>query len=732
MNHDLNRKQSIVFFSDIVGYTLLMGRDEDQAFELMKQNLELHKKVLTAYHGLVIKELGDGILATFETAEEALNASFEIQKEWLKTNELKLRIGLHCGGIILDHGDVFGDAVNIASRVQSIGVPSCILFSSKVLEQIKPYSHFEYVSLGSFRLKNVAKELDIYALSNHPLAVPKRKEMISTIKFQEKEPWKFWVALSVAILLSILLIYSLVWNGYTWEKDKSVAVLPFETIGVIEGQDTYSKDVTEEIIDQLSEINDIKVISYSTVSYFTLGNINIDSIAKVLKVSTILRGSIQYLGEMTKVDVQLIDSEKNKNLWTESFTRNGKDLLTIQSEIAKEISRVLGISLTAKEEAEIGKVITSSPEAYEWYLKAKDHYAKYTLADMKIAAEYYKKAIEIDPNFTLAYAGLANSYAQFPSLSEDQSWYESSLEVSEIGLQIDPNNAELYKCRGNIYYNLGQINNAKRSYETALSSNPNYSPAIGNLATINFSMGNLSESLIGQKKSSSLNPINYKPYQIAGWIYRIFNQPKEALNWLNKSISLAEDPDTYSLIATVFISNDKIKDANELIPKTLTQEPNYKNFESAGFISFFSKKYPEAEQYYKKSILEHSDFEEDLYYVVPINYSFLLLNKGDKIIADSLLKKAIEIREKAISENNDDYNIRLDLAAAMAIKKQNQEALRYLRDAFDYGWRDLFFVTQNPIFYILKDDPTFEEIISLVQQEIEKENQLATSLNRSR
>lgn len=723
MKQALNRKQSIVYFSDIVGYTLLMGQNEDQAFELMKQNLELHKRILDRYNGTVIKELGDGILATFETASEALAASLEIQNEWIKTGKLKLRIGLHCGGIILDHGDVFGDAVNVASRVQSIGVPSCVLFSSKVLEQLPQISKLTHVSLGAFRLKNVAKKLEIYALSNTPLAIPKRKDMINTIKTQEKEPWKFWVGLGVAVLLSIFLIFSLLWNDYTWEKDKSVAVLPFEIIGVQDGQDIYSKDLTEEIINQLSEVNDIKVISYNTISEYTDSNINLDSLAKVLEVKTILRGTILYLKDMTKVDVQLIDIEENKNLWTESFNRSGKDLLSVQSEIAKEISRVLGISLSAKEEAEIGKVLTSYPEAFDWYLKAKEHYTQYDSENLQLAANYYRKAIAIDQNFTSAYAGLANSFAKLAEEGGEHSWNDSSLAISEIGLQIDPNNAELYKSRGNVYYNLGKIENAQNSFEKAVSLKANYSQAIGNLATIHFAKGNLSESLLGQLKSATLDPTNPYPYFTAGWIFRILNQNQEAIKWFDKALKLVNDPYIYSLKATAYIAENRVAEAMELLPQTQTSTPEYSNYESAGLIYFFTGNLPEAKTNYTYSIQNHADFTKDEYFVAPINLAYILMQNGEKLLADSLLNGAIKLRMDAIEGENNDYNIRLDLASAMAIKKLDSECLKYLQQAVDLGWRDLFFVTYNPIFDHMSVNSRFKDIIDQVQQKLNQEAQ---------
>ncbi|EAZ83265.1 tetratricopeptide repeat protein [Algoriphagus machipongonensis] len=712
MSSGLNKKLSVVFFSDIVGYTTLMGKDEDKAFELIKENLRIHTEVTAKYHGQVIKELGDGILATFETAEESLKASLEIQKYWIKNGNIQLRIGLHCGEIIFDHGDVFGDAVNVTARIQGIGIPSCIIFSRQILQLLPKNNSFTHNELGVFDLKNVEKDIDLFALTNPPCSAPTRKDLIKNIKFQDKSPWKFWVGMGVTITLILFLIYSLVWNNYTWEKDKSVAVLPFVNVDPKTPQDVYSKDITQEIISQLAEINDIKVISYSSIENITNPNLNLDSLAKILEVSTILKGSIQYLGDMTKVNVQFIDVEENKNLWTSSFTRSGQDLLRIQSVIAKEISRVLGIALSAKEEAEIGKVLTSSPEAYEWYLKAKEKYSEYNPESYKVAIEYFKKAKEIDPNFTLAYAGLADTYSQL-------SMFDSSNAVSEKGLLIDSNSAELYKTRGNTYYYLGQLENAKKSFEIAISIKPNYSEAIGNLATVNMIQGHLAEALLLQQKSTKLKPTSFIPFQISGWIYRILNHYDLALNWLEKANSIKFDPVTSEQIAYLYLEQGNREKAFESINLILKDSIHDLDFvySTVGLISFWSGEIEKSEEYFEKAILVNPEILNDPYNSasIPLAFAYQKSNQNEK--ADSLINNAISIRQKGGNEPiENDPIILFDLAQLEALKNNKTKALEYLNQAVEFGFRDDFHIINNPIFDNFRNDMMFKNIINNISQ----------------
>ena len=350
------------------------------------------------------------------------------------------------------------------------------------------------------------------------------------------------------------------------------------------------------------------------------------------------------------------------------------------------------------------------------------------------AAEYYKKAISIDRNFTMAYAGLADTYSQFAANTAETAWYDSSNIVTEKGLLIDPNSAELYKTRGNTFYYQGKLESAKKSFENATLIKPNYSEAIGNLATIDFSQGYLEDALNGQIRSASLNPNNQVPFRIAGWINRIIGNNTEALEWLKKSLNIAPNPVTYSLIGTAYISENRIEESKKLIPEILEKNPNTNGYESAGLINFFSKDFAQAKENYEKSILSFENFREDYYFTVPINYSYLLIQEGDNKTADSLLNNSIFIREEALSRGEKDANLLFDLACAYAAKKQTSQSLNYLNEAFENGWRDLFFIEYNPIFDYLRSNPEYRKIIQKISAEVEREkNKInATSLERSR
>jgi len=202
-----SRQLAAIVFTDIVGYTALMEQDEKKAFEILKKNLAIHQSVINEFRGRLIKEMGDGMLASFSTVSDALNASIQIQKHCNETSDYKLSIGIHQGEVVFQNGDVFGDAVNVASRIQSLGISGSVLISKKIADEIKNKSEFTTSSLGSFEFKNVNEPIEIFALTNQGLTVPRKSQLQGKLK-KGKQKRNLVVAVSIIFLLiSTSLVY---------------------------------------------------------------------------------------------------------------------------------------------------------------------------------------------------------------------------------------------------------------------------------------------------------------------------------------------------------------------------------------------------------------------------------------------------------------------------------------------------------------------------------------------
>lgn len=732
MNQELNRKLSVVYFSDIVGYTRLMGRNEDAAFRLMKKNLAAHTEIFGKHRGKIIKELGDGILAVFETVPEALSAALEIQQFCKKNGEFELRIGLHSGEVIFDHGDVFGDAVNLASRIQSVGTPSSILISEKVFQNIPTGLDFSATKLGAFSLKNVENEIELYALTNPPLAVPKRNEVLQNIKFQDRNLWKYWVGISAVFILAGYLIFSIFGDNRNWDdREKSIAVLPFENLSKNVDQDFFSDGLTSDVISQISKVNSLKVISKDAVREYKKDRPSLKEIAETLNVSTILIGSVQWNKDKIRIRVQLVDVSKDENLWEESFDRDSKDIFLVQTEIAREIAKALDANLSVEEQNQIGKAQTSSFSAYEMYLKGRDYYYKYDSATNLLAAETFKKAISIDPDYAMAYTGLADAYSQMSYFGLGMDWLDYSLEASSKALEIDPFLSEAYSSQGSAYYYKGRKDLSQVAFEKALVLNPNLSSAIGNLATVYFSNGQLDKSLQLQSRSAAINPKNYIPFQIAGWIYRILGNQVEAKKWFDQSLSIQKDPVTYEQYAYSYLSDNSTDEALGLLPKIFIEGTEYgsRHFEAAGLISFYSKNQEFAKENLQQSLDKNDAYDSDPYFPVPFFLAALIENKAE---AQKLIDIAIKIRIEAIEDGDRDYNLPLYISMGYMLKNQETEAINNLKLAYELGWRDYFMVENNMAFDSIRQNPEYRKLIATIKKDIEQMNEnLAASAQGS-
>lgn len=726
MSQDHNKKQSVVFFSDIVGYTRLMGKDEDRAFALMKKNSEVHTQILSKFRGQIIKELGDGILATFETVPEAIQASIEIQKQVQKMDDdVRIRIGLHCGEIIFDHGDVFGDAVNLTSRIQGIGIPSCLLISEKVQDLIPADSEFNTLKLGPFHLKNVEQAVQLYAVTNKPCSIPKRSEIIQNINYQEKTPWKFWTVLSITFILLAYLIYSIFWNQNIWEKEKSVAVLPFKNKLANSDQAFFAEGLTEDIISHVSKIGSIKVIDKLSVYEFENSTVPFDSIAQILDVTTLLLGEVTWTGDRIQISVQLVDPIDNKNLWMETYNREVQDIFKIQTEIASRIANILNSSLSTQEISQITKEQTTSFNAYQLFLEAKRLYDYYNKDSLYKSIAYYKEAIKIDPNYALAYSGLADSFSQMDYFGiTGGEWLDSALEYSQIALYKDTNLADAYKSRGIAYYYKGQFDNAQISFEKAIAYNPNLSQAIGNLATVNFMKGDLVGAIRNQLKSAQLRPNNFIPIQITGWIYRILGRNDLAINWLNESLKIQYDEVTVEQLAYALIAQGNEKEATSTIDLILNvnKDTTSTGYGMAGIISTHLRDLDQGISYLEKSMEMDSSWVEDKLNSTPIFLAYAYKIKGDIEQSKNLVELSLEIREKELTPDADDTSLFFDLAQLEAIKGNNTKSLQYLEKAFNFGFRDTFNVLNNPIFEDLKNSPQFLSLVNQMEKDIEEMN----------
>ena len=477
------RHLAAIMFTDIVGYTAFMEQDEKKALEVLKKNLGIHHSVINEFKGRLIKELGDGILASFSTVSDALNAAIKIQNQCNATNEFKLRISIHQGEVLFENGDIFGDAVNLASRIQTLGIPGSILFSKKVTDEIKNKKEFQTVSLGSFEFKNVHEPIEVFALTNEGFPVPRRSRMGKPAEKNSNQKRNMLVAFSIILfVVTVLLAYKifLAKNDMAEDVDKSIAVLPFENMSNDPEQEYFSNGITEDILNHLVKIADLRVKSRTSTLQYKGKQPSIIQVGEDLGVANIVEGSVRRVGDKVRIVVQLIDAKTDVHLWSETYDRDFKDILALQSEIAIKIANALEARLTSAEKKNIQKEVSQDVTAYDYFLKAREaFYSNKTLFlgdkyDNESSLFLLSQTIAIDSSFSPAYAlkGLIwlNSRR---SGTPQKTWRDSAIYLSSKAISLDPSSPDGYLVRGDANRQLGNLQAAKSDYYNAFKIAPN-------------------------------------------------------------------------------------------------------------------------------------------------------------------------------------------------------------------------------------------------------------------
>ena len=394
------RQLAAIMFTDMVGYTALMQENETKA----KSNRDRHRKVLEEsiqnHHGLTLQYYGDGTLSVFGSAIEAVECAVEIQTELQKEPKIPLRIGLHVGDIVYADDGVYGDAVNIASRIENLSAPGGVLVSAKVFDDIKNHQEFKTVFLGEYELKNVKLPIEVYAISNEGLVVPQKEQIKRKTGEKKNDLPKSamrWRKLVLSILMIIILavagyfIYNNLNIGTSVEKmafEKSIAVLPFVNMSGDPEQEYFSDGITEEILNVLAQIEGLKVAGRTSAFSFKGKNEDIRTIGDKLDVNMVLEGSVRKSGNQVRITAQLINVENGFHIWSETYNREMQDIFTVQEDIANRIVEQLKLQVQETSESE-GE--TQNMEAYEFLLKG-SYFLQQGFAGHKEARGYLQKA----------------------------------------------------------------------------------------------------------------------------------------------------------------------------------------------------------------------------------------------------------------------------------------------------------------------------------------------------
>jgi adenylate cyclase len=477
-----------LWFADIAGYSARVAEDERGALQLVEILQALSRSTVQRYEGRVVKFLGDAVLAEFQSTEMAVRAATVLSKHYReqsgKTGRVHdLRIGVHLGDVAKDaDGDLYGDGVNAAARIQAAVEPGQVVVSEDVWRQIRGREGFRFEPLGNRNLKGVGlMDLYIVTLDESPTTVSVSS---SEERSQRTEQRK--------------------------EKIRSIAVLPFADLSAERDQEHFSDGVAEEILNTLSKVDGLHVPARTSCFAFRGANLDAREIGKRLGVETLLDGSIRKAGKRVRISVQLVDANNGYQLWSERFDREIEDIFAIQDEIARSVLESLGLALTEREEFRFLKPSTTNIEAYEFYLRGRKLYHKWTRQSVEFARQMFERAVKIDPSFAAAWAGLANTYVDLFRWGRKPRDLEQAQHASEHALKLDPNSAEAHVSAGQALAIQRRFSEAAVEFERAIKEDPTLFEAYYLYGRVLFESGDTEKSAKLFEKAQGVRPDDYQ------------------------------------------------------------------------------------------------------------------------------------------------------------------------------------------------------------------------------
>ncbi len=643
-----SRQLAAIMFTDIVGYTSLMGNDEEKAFNLLRLNREMQKPLVEKYKGRWIKELGDGVLASFATVTDAVVCAGSILQSCKAIADLNLRIGIHLGEVIFENNDIFGDGVNIASRIITKATPGGICVSESIHNNVANKKGIKTTFLREELLKNVKDPVRIYEVSIDLAA-------IAEINIETEQPDKL-----VTVFETI---------GKTPEK--SVAVLPFVNMSNDPEQEYFSDGVTEEILNSLAHIKDLRVAARTSSFYFKGKNFDLRKIGHKLNVKTVLEGSVRKQGNKLRITAQLINVEDGFHLWSERYDREIDDIFAIQDEIALAITEKLKIILLEEEKEKIYQKPTENKEAYDLYLKGRFYINKRGPSINK-GLIYFQQAAEIDPSFSLAYTGMADAYAilAFYGILPPHDAMPKAKQHAEKAIQLNSSLTEAYTALAFIttFYEWNWVA-AKNQFLNILDTNPNYALA---------------------------------HYWYSYFLSTIECNNEEAINEAKKAADILEPlvPISHHVLAMMYINAKQYEEAINESKIAIDLDPNsFPGYRGLGLSLACLGKYDDAIEALKVSVLfsaRHPWALVELCWVYSLN---------------SNEKAAQEIMDELLFRSQSEYISGLFLCGAAYFTKDYDKALTFMDKAFEERDGSLPFIRVWPLCAFINTDPRFQPYI---------------------
>lgn len=465
------RQLASIMFTDMAGFTALMQLNEQAAIEKRRRLKEVLEKSIPAYHGKIVEYAGDGALSIFNSAIESVRCAIAIQQQLFREPKVELRIGIHSGDISIEEGVIYGDGVNLASRIESIAVPRSVLVSEKVFDEISNQSDLDAVEIGFFEFKHIIKPVRVFAIQAESIVVPSRNEL----------------------------------NGKTKPAVNRLAVLPFMNLSNDPENEFFSDGITEELLNALCKVDGMQVTARTSSFAFKGINKDVREIGTQLNVDRVLEGSVRKAGNKVRITAQLINAADGYHIWSETYDRDLTHIFEVQDEISHIIANKFRQNLS---DASYKETMVSAPtkniEAYTRYLKGLHFYNQISPSEVRKGIACFEKAVALEPQYANAYGMMASSYAILGASGQMPADEAFAIvhAYADKSLQIDPSVASGYTAKGTAYL----------MYDWKWN-----------------------EAFAALEKAIALNPASTTAHQMLSFYYMITSQPQEAVRIMQQA-----------------------------------------------------------------------------------------------------------------------------------------------------------------------------------------------------
>jgi TolB-like protein/class 3 adenylate cyclase/Tfp pilus assembly protein PilF len=549
----LERRLAAILAADVVGYSRLLGIDEAGTLAALEdRRANVLEPLLERHRGRVVKLMGDGVLAEFASAVNAVQCAVELQQGMGEANRgiasdqaIVLRVGVNLGDVVVEDGDLFGDGVNVAARLEALAEPAGICISGSVFDQVRGKVKARFEDIGRQPLKNIAEPVQVYRIRPGASA-------------PDGEDRPAGAALPLPV-------------------KPSIAVLPFDNLSGDAGQAYLSDGITEDIITELSRFHSLFVIARNSSFAWRGENVDVRRVGRELGVRFVVEGSFRTAGERLRITVQLIEAATGNHLWAERYDRAIGDLFEVQDEVARTIVATLAGRLENAEVRSAARKHAGSLPAYDCVLRGIEHLRGYGADDNRQARELFERAIGLDPSYALAHAYLAlallveQGYEDAPAAIKDR-----VLDLALAALRLDPGDGRGHQVLAQAYLARGAVDQAMAHAERSMAFNPNDATAVEQVGLISIRAGRAAEGIDLIRQAMRLNPYHPDWYwtDLAIGLYAA-HRYAEALD-ANRRIAAWKSPAHLARLAACYAQLGRLDEARAEAAELLRVKPDFR------------------------------------------------------------------------------------------------------------------------------------------------------------